>query len=129
MNLQIKQPLQQRGHDSSLGQASSGTSRTLSPLPGPLATVRLRDTSSATVEGDLPSSRAIRLHDHPLSRPFCIAARSARSSLRYRFCRLFPSMALPFSREGPAPSPPERHFPRLSRTCPAEFDNEIEVSG
>lgn len=54
-----------------------------------------QDASSATVEGDLPSSRAIRLHDHPLSRPFYIAVRSARSSLQYRFCCLFPSMALP----------------------------------
>lgn len=75
-------PLQQCGHDSSLGQASSGTPRTLSPLPGPLATVRLRATSSATVDGERPSSRAICLHDLPLSRPFWIAARSALSSLR-----------------------------------------------
>lgn len=75
-------PLRQCGHDSSLGQASSGTPRTLSPLPGPLATVRLRATSSATVDGERPRSRAICLHDLPLSRPFWMAARSALSSLR-----------------------------------------------
>ena len=65
-----------------MGHASSGASRTLSPLPGPLDTVRLRATSSATVEGERPRSRAICLHDLPLSRPLCMAARSALSSLR-----------------------------------------------
>ena len=73
--------MQQRGHDGSFGQASSGTSRALSPLSGPFATVRLRATSSATVEGERPRSCAIQ-NDLPLSRPFWMAAHSALFSLR-----------------------------------------------
>ena len=42
---------------------------------------RLRDTSSATVEGERPSSAAICLHDLRLSSPFSIATLSALSSL------------------------------------------------
>ena len=75
-------PLQQRGHDSSFGQASSGAFAARPPLFGPRHTVRLRATSSATVEGERPSSRAICLHDLRLSRPLSIAIRSALSSLR-----------------------------------------------
>ena len=83
------------------------------PLFGPRHTVRLRATSSATVDGDRRSSRAICLHDLRLSRPLSIAARSDLSSLRYGLDAFF-LMLSPFSREGPRPSPPERN----SRTQP-----------
>ena len=106
-------PLQQCGHDSSFGQASSGASAARPPLFGPRHTVRLRATSSATVDGDRRSSRAICLHDLRLSRPLSIAARSDLSSLRYGLDAFF-LMLSPFSREGPRPSPPERN----SRTQP-----------
>ena len=39
----------------------------------------------------------------------------------------FISMVHPFSRVGPAPSPPERHFPRLNRARPAKSDSETKV--
>ena len=70
------------GHTSSLGQASSGTSPTRSPLPGPLATVRLRLTSSETVEFDLPTDAAIDLPLSLASRPRSIATLSAFVSLK-----------------------------------------------
>ena len=82
-------PLQQRGHSRSLGHAPSGAPAALPPLPGPRDTVRLRATSSATVDGDRPSSLAICLQDLRLSRPLSIAARSALSSLRYGLVAFF----------------------------------------
>ncbi len=77
----LLQPLQTCGQPRSPAQAPPGTDPTLDPLPGPRETVRLRLTSSATLDRERPRSRAIARADRPLSGPRSIAALSARSSL------------------------------------------------
>ena len=63
------------------GAGALGDHSTLDPLPGPRVTVRLRLTSSATLDWDLPRSRAIARAGRFLSSPRSIVALSARSSL------------------------------------------------
>ena len=74
-------PLQHRGQDVSLGHAPSGGSPARPPLFGPRDTDLLRATSSATVEGDLPSSLAISLHDALRSSILWTVSRSCLVSL------------------------------------------------
>ena len=109
----------------------SRSSASASALPGPRDTVRLRATSSATVDGDRPSSLAICLQDLRLSRPLSIAARSALSSLRYGLVAFFPMSFLSLGRAfGPrfkkGFSDSAGHVPLSSRTkvkCSGELAN------
>ncbi len=124
--LRLLHPLQTHGHASSLRQAVAGASEARSPLPGPLDTVRLRRTSSATLDGDRPRSAAISRADLFLSSPRSTAALSARSILRY-LLHLFSDMACPFSRAGPyGPAPPEGIL-GLIRTRAAESGGKLPL--
>ena len=119
-----------------MGQASSGTSDTRSPLPGSLATMRLRLTSSATVAFERPRSRAMARPLLPPSRPRSIAARFALSSLKYLSC-LFPFIAV-LSHAGPSPGPSSgrglsdstaraRMSPRGNTQCLDEIANQLLI--
>lgn len=94
------------------GRPPWGTWTTGSSLPGPFATMRLRLTSSVTLDGDIPRSTAISRAERLLSSPRSIAARSAWSSLRYLLC-LVSDMARPFSRVGPVGPRRQRGFSDL----------------
>ena len=72
------------------------------PCPAPWPRCSCRFPSSATAEGKRPRSRVICLHDLPLSRPLWMAARSALSSLRQRFCCFFPCISFSFLSRGPS---------------------------
>jgi hypothetical protein len=91
--LRYLHPLQVQGHRVSLGQASSGTPPTRSPLPGPFATVRFLRTSSETDEADLPRPRATDRAPSLPSSERSTDALSARVSLKYLRC---PDMRAPF---------------------------------
>lgn len=109
----------------------SSASASACALARPRDTVRLRATSSATVDGDRPSSLAICLQDLRLSRPLSIAARSALSSLRYGLVAFFPMSFLSLGRAfGPrfkkGFSDSAGHVPLSSRTkvkCSGELAN------
>ena len=78
------QPLQQRGHAARRGQAAdrSVSAATRSPRLGFGAVTNLWDATSAlTVEGDLPSSLAISLHEALRSSILWIVSRSCLVSL------------------------------------------------
>ena len=73
-------------------------------MAGPRETVRLRLTSSATLDWERPRSRAIARADLFLSSPRSMAALSALSSLLYLLCPL-PDIGISFRSLG-APSAP-----------------------
>ena len=74
--------MQQRGHLASLGHASPSPSGAGCPaIDLGEVTKRCLATSSDTVEGDLPSSRAISRQGLPLSSILSIELRSALVSL------------------------------------------------
>ncbi|KGI75214.1 hypothetical protein HMPREF9463_00688, partial [Collinsella sp. 4_8_47FAA] len=78
------QPLQHRGHAARRGQAAdrSAEASTRSPRLGFGAVTNLCDATSAlTVEGDLPSSLAISLHEAPRSSILWTVSRSCLVSL------------------------------------------------
>ena len=82
-------PLQQRGHDASLGHDSprpSGAGRPLIDLGD--VTNLWRATSLATVDGAQPRERAIALHESPLSSPRSMSLRSDLVSLPYELVSL-----------------------------------------
>ncbi len=122
-------PLQQCGHDSSFGHAPSGAPAALPPLPGPRDTVRLRATSSATVDGDRPSSPG-----HLPAGLALVEASLDRGALgpvqpAVRVGCLLPH-AFPFSREGLRP-PPQKESSnsaghvRLSSRTKAKRSDEL----
>ena len=78
------QPLQHRGHAARRGHAADRSSEasTRSPRLGFGAVTNLSDATSAlTVEGDLPSSLAISLHEAPRSSILWTVSRSCLVSL------------------------------------------------
>lgn len=106
---------------------SSGAARARSPFPSPLATVRLRRTSSATVDGERPSASVIDRHDSRLSSPRSMEARSAFVSLKQRLC--FSFMMLSFPSAGPFGPFLRKGTLGLIRTRSAKFERKTKVYG
>jgi len=126
--LRQRHPLHTHGHLRSLGHASSGAPSARPPLPGPLATVRLRLTSSDTVAFERPSERAI---DLPLSRPSSprsMATLSALPSLKQGLLPFSSILGSPFPR-APSGGLSGKELAGLVRTCSGECGRKHKVFG
>lgn len=112
--LRLLQPLQQRGQDPSLGQASPRPSGAGSPyMDLGAVTKRCLATSLATVDGALPISLAISRQGLPRSSILSMEFLSCLVSLEYALPGPVPAIFLPIAISnlpGPADSGPARRL-------------------